>query len=41
MSKVYGWFKEPVRVILITGLIYFVAVGIRAAYFTDAWYKFW
>ncbi len=43
MSKVYGWIKEPARFIIMTGIFYFAAIGVKAAYFTDtcAWYKFW
>jgi hypothetical protein len=41
MEKIKSMVKEPVKTIVIAGIIYFVAVAVKAAYFTQPWYKFW
>jgi len=41
MSKLIKWFENPVRVIMLGTIMFFIATGVRAVYFVEPWYKFW
>jgi len=41
MSKALNWFKQPVRVIVLGAIMYFIATGVKAVYFAKPWYMFW
>jgi len=41
MSKLYGWIKEPVKVVLLSGIVFFIAVAVKTVYFPVPWWQFW
>jgi hypothetical protein len=41
MSKVKTWSTNCARVLVFGAITYYIAVGVKAVYFADAWYKVW